>query len=166
MWNCAVACYDCAVACHDCAVACHDCALPSDTFPYSCNCWMNPKLGSATLRLLLMYWIASWGLQLYMAIKNAATTLVLRLIPSTQCTRTRELGSRDRASRIQVVVVGRWAASSANGKSSTFICNRAGWTGRRETGGWCIFSGRVERTWVILYWVRQTGLSANERSEI
>lgn len=64
------------------------------------------------------------------------------------------------------VVVGRCAASSAKGRSSTRICMRFGWAGRRVIGGQKILSGRVERTWVMRYEDSREGFSANARSEM
>ena len=133
---------------------------------YSCSCCMNPKFGFATPLLLFMYSTAWLGDQPYSATRNAATTLTLLLTPSTQWTSTWASWWELSASRMKEVVFGKWATSSANGKSSSLICIRMGWSGRSDGGGRKIASGRVERICVIRYNERRVGFSAKARSEI
>jgi len=127
---------------------CYD--LPSDR-AYSPSCWTKPKLGSAPLRFDLMYWIASEGVHPYCAIRNAATTLTLRLIPSAQWTTIRAFGLLRRASRIQAVVVGRCPASSAKGRSSTRTCRCRGDGYTPDPEGMRTLPEMTESTWVMAY---------------
>jgi len=136
---------------------------PREFLEYSCSCWTNPKFGFAILLLFLINSIACMGAHPWLAIKYAATTLTLRLTPSAQCTSTRTSELEANAFHIQDVVLGRWAASSANGRSSTRICSRAGWIG---SGGRYTESCMTDRMWVILYEERSAGFSAKERSEM
>lgn len=144
----------------------HDVCCPRD-LPYSPSCCTNPKFGSAALRFDLIYRTACAGVHPYCAIKNAATTLTLLLIPSAQCTSTRVSGLLRRASRIHAVVMGRCAASSANGQSSTRMCRRrgcgCGW--RADSGGMRTRPEMAETMCVIPCDERQPALSAKERSE-
>lgn len=127
---------------------------------YSCSCCTNPKLGSADLRLVLTYWIACAGVQPYSDMRNAQTTLVLRLTPSMQCTRTRAFGSCS-ALRMKAVADGRCATSSENGRSSRGYCAR--WMG--SSCGIATYPRIAERMWVIPSVARAAGFSAKEMSE-
>ena len=127
---------------------------------YSCSWETNPEFGSATFRRALTNCTACRGVSPRVAMRNAATILVLLLMPSTQWTSTRAEGSA-RASRRNWVLVGRCAASSANGRSSTGICVCVS----ERVGGRATKPGIAERTWVIPRAERAARFSAVARSD-
>lgn len=92
--------------------------------------------------------------------RNAQTTLALRLMPCTQCTSTRARGSCN-ASVMNAVTLGRCSASSANGLSLRGICKRARGIG---VGGSETVPRMAETMCVMPRWRSTEGFSAVARS--
>ena len=130
--------------------------------PYSPNCTINPRFGSAIGLFLLTNPTLSLTLQPYLHIRYPQTTLALLLMPCTQCTNTFACGLDSNAVWMKAVLEGRMAASSAKGRSSRgiWVCVMCG-IGRRSTK-----PRMMDRTCVIPRLASSCGFSGRPRSDM